>query len=603
MSFNDGFNIRAVPWPANTPVSGNSLVYDGTKWVAADISGSGGGGTGDITAVNAGTNLTGGGSSGDVTVSLSTSVTGLTNLQTTNLTASHMSGTDLKIDYIDFNTASIDPVYRMGRLHFNANNADLSYDTDVSGVYFNYGQQLAVKVKNNTGASIAKGKLVSISGGLGNNPTIVTASWDSENLSANTIGMMMNTAGINEFAYVLLNGVIEGVDTADYNGGTGLYLSSSGDYTSTVPVPPKHQVRIGNVVREQSNNGSIFIKIQNGYEVNELHDVLVSSIANGDVLAWDNGSSVWKNTKTLSGSYLISGSFVTNKVGNSIRLVVSGGLFSTLQQAIDVSSDREIILVGPTNTSWGDITLPTEKRISIVGLAAKNTPTLVKVGKVTFSPTGSKAATFNEIHLENLYINSTDTGSCVYVDGTADCRLKIEGCYINISTGGSGNGVFVNSGSNARVYLDNCFLLGENQLTGAGLFAQSGLIYIRNCDFDGFKNSIYVSGSNVLSSYVELGLTKFTTRNLFEVIKIDKGTVAGNSIYIKNEVTGTGVGIYDASTGSFTNSIFDIPLSATGYAISGSGQYYYSNNITVNTNYKLQNTIVSASFIQLIRSA
>ena len=89
MSFNDGFNIRSVPWPPNTPVSGNSLVYNGTQWVAADVSGSGGGGSGDITALNAGTNLTGGGTSGDVTVSLSASVTGLTNLETTNLTASN----------------------------------------------------------------------------------------------------------------------------------------------------------------------------------------------------------------------------------------------------------------------------------------------------------------------------------------------------------------------------------------------------------------------------------------------------------------------------------------------------------------------------------
>lgn len=43
MSFNDGFNIRSVPWPSNTPVSGNSLVYNGNQWVAANVSGSGAG--------------------------------------------------------------------------------------------------------------------------------------------------------------------------------------------------------------------------------------------------------------------------------------------------------------------------------------------------------------------------------------------------------------------------------------------------------------------------------------------------------------------------------------------------------------------------------
>ena len=39
MTFNDGFNIRAVPWPSNSPVSGNTLVYDGSQWLAGTASG------------------------------------------------------------------------------------------------------------------------------------------------------------------------------------------------------------------------------------------------------------------------------------------------------------------------------------------------------------------------------------------------------------------------------------------------------------------------------------------------------------------------------------------------------------------------------------
>ena len=94
VSFNDGFNIRSVPWPSNTPVSGNSLVYNGSQWVAADVSASGGGGSGDITAVNVGANLTGGGSSGDVTVSLDTSLINLINIESISITGSFQGNLD-----------------------------------------------------------------------------------------------------------------------------------------------------------------------------------------------------------------------------------------------------------------------------------------------------------------------------------------------------------------------------------------------------------------------------------------------------------------------------------------------------------------------------
>ncbi len=316
MSFNDGFNIRAVPWPSNTPVSGNSLVYDGTKWVAANVSGSGGGGSGDITAVNAGTNLTGGGDTGDVTISLSSSVTGLTNLQTTTLTASNITGSELNIDYIDFVTGNIaNPAFQTGRLYYDINTSDLQYNSIVNDVSFNLGQQLVVKVKNNSLSTINKGKLVRINGGIGANPTIATASWENDANSANTIGMMMNTINHNDFGYVLLNGVIIGVDTNTFSAGETIYLSSSGDYTNTKPIAPRHTVRIGEVIRVgNSSIGSIFVNIQNGLEVEELHDVLVTSASNGDLLAWNSSDSLWKNTKTLSGSYTVTGTLNVNGV-------------------------------------------------------------------------------------------------------------------------------------------------------------------------------------------------------------------------------------------------------------------------------------------------
>jgi hypothetical protein len=61
------------------------------------------------------------------------------------------------------------------------------------------------------------------------------------------------------------------------------------------PVAPAHLVYIGVVTRKNANNGEIFIHPQNGFELNEIHNVLISNPQNGDVLKYNSSLGLWQN--------------------------------------------------------------------------------------------------------------------------------------------------------------------------------------------------------------------------------------------------------------------------------------------------------------------
>ena len=171
-------------------------------------------------------------------------------------------------------------------------------------------QDILIYVKNTSGAIRPKGKVVRIVGvdNSGNVARIELADYSNENNSANTLGFTNESFDINAFGYVMTEGYLTGVNTDGFTSGDLLYLSSSGDYTNIKPIPPNHGVRLGQVIRVQLNNGSIYVRIDNGAELDELHNVIDTSTTSsyGDLLI--KSGSVWVNSKNLTGSYTLTGS-------------------------------------------------------------------------------------------------------------------------------------------------------------------------------------------------------------------------------------------------------------------------------------------------------
>jgi hypothetical protein len=169
-------------------------------------------------------------------------------------------------------------------------------------------QDILIYVKNVTGAQISKGTVVRISGSTGDNALISTASYESDGVSANTLGITYQDIPNDNFGYVITEGTLIGINTNAFSAGQLLYLGATGSIIGTAPIAPLHAVRLGQVLRVQINNGSIYVRIDNGYELGELHDVVDTTTTSsyGDLLV--KSGSVWINSKQLTGSYSITGS-------------------------------------------------------------------------------------------------------------------------------------------------------------------------------------------------------------------------------------------------------------------------------------------------------
>ena len=203
----------------------------------------------------------------------------------------------LFVDNIDFNTsAGLTPV--MGRLVW-----DSEYSTLLLGmndVAVPIGQAMYKRIRNNTGNTLNKGEVVYVTGSHGAaNLTVDLANANNEATAATTIGVVAEEILNNTEGFIITQGYLKGINTNAVPGseGEGLWLDTEdGGFTTTRPTQPNHGVSIGWIVKKAGGGaGSIYVKITNGQELYELHDVLITSPADGEVLTWESATSLWKN--------------------------------------------------------------------------------------------------------------------------------------------------------------------------------------------------------------------------------------------------------------------------------------------------------------------
>lgn len=183
------------------------------------------------------------------------------------------------------------------------NNTSLSWNDDdgtlefpVNGeVTLQVGQENLIHVKNLSGAGLVNGEAVYVTGASGSKLTVDVADSGQEFTSATTIALMTQDLNNNAVGYATTQGLVRGLNTSAYAEGAAIYLNSNGGWSTTKPATPDHLVPLGWIVRSHATEGSVFVHINNGQELEELHDVLITNVANNDLIAWDSANSYWKN--------------------------------------------------------------------------------------------------------------------------------------------------------------------------------------------------------------------------------------------------------------------------------------------------------------------
>lgn len=211
---------------------------------------------------------------------------------------------DAPIDHLDFDTTPTG-TGAVGRLIWNDTDGTLDLGVKGGNVTLQIGQEQLIRIVNKTEANLLEEnyQCVKISGAQGQRPKVALAQANNDANSADTIGLVTETINNNQEGFVTTSGIVRNINTTGslqgetWADGDVLYLSgtTAGAITNVKPSAPIHTVIVGFVIYAHQNNGKIFVKVDNGYEIDELHNIKITSVADKNVLRYNTSLGVWEN--------------------------------------------------------------------------------------------------------------------------------------------------------------------------------------------------------------------------------------------------------------------------------------------------------------------
>ncbi len=246
---------------------------------------------------------------------------------------------------------------------------------------------LLAYVTNADSVTITKGQAVYAFGGTGDRLRVKLASNTTDATSAQTIGVVQSTSiAANQKGLIIMQGQLDNLSilpTSTWADGDPIYLgATAGSFTKIKPSAPNHLVYIGYVLTASPGSaGRMYVRPQNGYELDELHDVQATAPNNNDTLYFDSSVSQWKTASiaTITGNASASNTGVLSstdwstfngKVTSPWAYRLSGRFYTPSTNALAIGSTPNVansIRYSPVIIER-DITI-TQLGISVVTIA------------------------------------------------------------------------------------------------------------------------------------------------------------------------------------------------------------------------------------------
>jgi hypothetical protein len=445
---------------------------------------------------------------------------------------------------------------------------------------------LVEQVRNSTGATLTKGTAVYISGATGQLPTVSKALATSDSTSAQTLGLITTDLANNSNGYVTIIGLISNLDTSAYTDGAQLYLSptTAGTLTATKPYAPQHLVYVAVVAHAHPTQGKLLVKVQNGYELDELHNVSAQSPSNGQTILWNGTTSLWEKanlTGTASQVTVTNGAgSVTLSLPSTINVNTSGSAASLSATLVATSGGT-----GQSSYAVGDL-LYASTTTALSKLADVATGNALISGGVGVAPSYGKIALTTHVSgtlpVANGGTNLTSftANGVVYASSTSalatGSALVFDGSNLGVGVTPSawsiGTAIQVKRAS-FYTYDNSGVEISQNAAVISGAWQRIGADFATKYAQDTGKHYWFTAPSSTAGSVITW--TQSMTLDASNNLSVTGTATATKFIPTGSSATGNGIYLPAAnSVGISTNG-------AERFRMNASGSAFFSGNYTV----------------------